>query len=105
MQWPQCVNVKGKLWLKVRPQKTQKKGIEYLEIPCHKILRAALEATPVEQRTGYIITTKSGAPYSPRTLAQAFRAVLYRLGIRGYSIHGLRKNAAVAMADAGCDTG
>ena len=25
------------------------------------------------------------------------------MGVNGYAIHGLRKNAAVALADAGCD--
>jgi integrase len=33
MEWPQRVERDGKLWLKVRPQKTQKKGTEYLEGP------------------------------------------------------------------------
>jgi integrase len=81
MEWPQRVERDGKLWLKVRPQKTQKKGTEYLEVPCHRTLRAALDAIPVEQRTAYIIKAKSGAPYSPRTLAQAFRRILYQLNV------------------------
>jgi hypothetical protein len=33
----------------------------------------------------------------------AFRRALRRAGITGYSVHGLRKNAGVALADAGCD--
>jgi integrase len=33
----------------------------------------------------------------------AFRRELDRLDAKGYSVHGLRKNAGVALADAGCD--
>ena len=44
-----------------------------------------------------------GSPLAPESLSMAFRRALRRAGITGYSVHGLRKNAGVALADAGCD--
>jgi integrase len=39
----------------------------------------------------------------PESLSIAYRRLLSKLGYVGYSVHGLRKNAGVALADAGCD--
>jgi integrase len=79
-------------------------------MPCRRELRAELEtmrnnrARDAQQtRTAEtILVGERGEPISPITLAAAVRAQLKRMGAGGYSIHGLRKNAAVALADAGC---
>jgi integrase len=86
--------------IEVRQVKTD----ELLEIPCHKVLRAALEAIPESDRTGTILKTsrRNSRKYSAQGLAEAFRRTLRKVGAKGYSIHGLRKNAAKALADAGC---
>jgi integrase len=81
----------------------QQKTGEPLTIPCHQALREALAAIP--RRHEYILVHERGTgPYTGPGLASVFRAALRRLGVTGYSIHGLRKNAGVALAEAGCTT-
>lgn len=81
----------------------QQKTGEPLTIPCHHALRKALATTP--RRHDYILVHERGdGPYTGPGLASVFRAALRRLGVQGYSIHGLRKNAGVALAEAGCTT-
>jgi integrase len=83
--------------IEVRQQKTG----EPLTIPCHRNLKAALAR--VKRRTEFILIGERGKPLAPESLSMAFRQTLKRAGIKGYSVHGLRKNAGVALADAGCD--
>jgi integrase len=78
----------------------QQKTGEYVAIPCHHRLRAALSTLP--RHSEYILTGERGTPYHPESLAHAVRRQLHAIGIRGYSVHGLRKNAAKALAEAGC---
>jgi integrase len=83
-------------FIQVRQQKTD----TLVSIPCHKELRAELERMPRVAET--ILVGERGAPISSITLAAMVRAQLHKMGVDGYAIHGLRKNAAVALADAGC---
>ena len=79
----------------------QQKTGEYVAIPCHHRLRSILSALP--RRSEYILTGERGQPYqSAESLAAMVRRHLRAIGIRGYSVHGLRKNAAQALAEAGC---
>jgi integrase len=78
----------------------QQKTGEYVMVPCHKALAAVLQTMP--RRGEYVLTGERGKPYDPASLARLVRNQLQRLGIRGYSFHGLRKNAAMALAEAGC---
>jgi integrase len=79
----------------------QQKTNEYVAIPCHHRLRSVLSTLP--RRSEYILTGERGTPYHhPQSLAAAVRRQLHALGIRGYSVHGLRKNAAKALAEVGC---
>jgi integrase len=79
----------------------QQKTGEFVAIPCHHRLRSILSALP--HRSEYILTTERGQPYqSAESLAAMVRRQLHAIGIRGYSVHGLRKNAAQALAEAGC---
>src|SRR6516162_6690350 len=84
-------------FIEVRQQKTG----ALLSIPCHKTLRAELAKMPRVAET--ILVGDRGAPISSITLGAAVRAQLRQMGAAGYSIHGLRKNAAVGLADAGCN--
>jgi integrase len=79
----------------------QQKTGEPLVIPCHKRLREGLERQP--RNSEFILIGERGGPLVPESLSMAFRRTLRRAGITGYSVHGLRKNAGVALADAGCD--
>jgi integrase len=78
----------------------QQKTGEYVIIPCHKRLRSILASLP--RRSEFILTGERGRPYRADSLAAMVRKQLHAMGIRGYSVHGLRKNAAQALAEAGC---
>ena len=83
--------------IEVRQQKTG----QPLTIPCHRRLREALAKLP--RRSEFILTGERGRPLGPEGLSVAIRRTLARLGVKGFTTHGLRKNAAKALADAGCD--
>jgi integrase len=84
-------------YIQVRQQKT---GAS-LSIPCAKELRAELDVMPRVAET--ILVGERGAPLTGSSLSVMVRKALREMGVDGYAIHGLRKNAAVALADAGCD--
>jgi integrase len=71
-----------------------------LSIPCHKELRAELERMPRIADT--ILVGERGGPVTGSSLSIMVWKALREMGVSGYAIHGLRKNAAVALADAGC---
>lgn len=83
-------------FIEVRQQKTG----EPLSIPCHKTLRAELDAMPREADT--ILVGERGRSLTAASLSVMVTRELRAMGISGYSIHGLRKNAAQALAEAGC---
>jgi integrase len=85
-------------FIEVRQQKT---GAP-LSIPCHKELRAELENMPRVAET--ILVGERGAPLMGDSLSVMVRKQLRDMGVDGYAIHGLRKNAAVALDNAGCST-
>jgi integrase len=84
-------------FIEVRQQKTG----ALLSIPCHKVLRAELGNMPRVADT--ILVGERGAPLTGDSLSVMVRRQLREMGVDGYAIHGLRKNAAVALADAGSD--
>ena len=49
-----------------------------------------------------ILVGERGAALTGSSLSVMVRRQLREMGVDGYAIHGLRKNAAVALADAGC---
>jgi integrase len=64
---------------------------------------AARNLEAVTSKQGFILTTPHlRRAYSANGLSQAFRKVFRKIGVDGYSIHGLRKNASAALAEAGC---
>jgi hypothetical protein len=83
--------------MEVRQQKTG----ALLSIPCHKALRVELENMPRVAET--ILVGERGAPLTGSSLSVMVRKALRDMGINGYAIHGLRKNAAVELANAGCE--
>ena len=84
-------------YIEVRQQKTG----ALLSIPCHKALRAELKSVPRVAET--ILIGERGRPLTGKSLGALVRQALREMGVNGYAIHGLRKNAAVALADAGCE--
>lgn len=77
---------------------TQKTGA-YVAIPCHQNLREALAALP--RQSEFILTGERTKQYRADTLTRLVRNQLTKVGIGGYSVHGLRSNAAQALAEAG----
>jgi len=82
-------------------QVRQQKSGASLSIPCHRALRTELENMPRVAET--ILVGEHGAPLQGASLSVMVRKQLREMGVNGYAIHGLRKNAAVALANAGCD--
>jgi integrase len=83
-------------FIQVRQQKTG----AAVSVPCHAELRAELEAMPRIADT--ILVGERGEPLMADSLGVMVRKALRRMGVEGYSIHGLRKNAAVELVNAGC---
>jgi integrase len=78
----------------------QQKTGEYVAIPCHHRLRSILSTMP--RRSEFILTGERGRPYKATSLAGLIKRQLKAIGINGYSVHGLRSNAAQCLAEAGC---
>jgi hypothetical protein len=66
----------------------------------HKALRAQLQVMPRQADT--ILVGERGKPLKPDSLTLNVSRMLRAMGVTGYSIHGLRKNASRALAEAGC---
>jgi integrase len=72
-----------------------------LVLPFHAALKARLDAWPRMAAT--ILTDAKGRPWKPRDLSHAMPIALVRIGLSNdMNVHGLRKLAAAALADAGC---
>jgi enterobacteria phage integrase len=85
--------------ISVRQQKT---GAE-LWIPCHSALLEALACT--ERKSDFILTGGFGKPYAnAHGLSKMISTALSRMGVKGYSAHGLRHRAGKLLAQAGCTT-
>ena len=68
-------------------------------VGCTEELLAELETMPRIADT--IIVGDRGNPVTAASLSRMVRLKLRDMGVTGYSIHGLRKNAGNAIAEAG----
>ncbi len=84
----------GGLWVK-----QEKTGTE-VWIPPYPALSALLGECPKTAVT--ILTNRQGRPWSRSTLKNLLRKLVLELDLDGLSYHGLRKTAAVMLAEAGC---
>jgi integrase len=71
-----------------------------MSIPCHEVLRAELMSMP--RRGRYILLGERGDRLQAKSLSIMLSRALALMGGKGYSMHGLRKNAAKALAEVGC---
>ncbi|MCJ2184093.1 site-specific integrase [Novosphingobium sp. 1949] len=85
--------VRGKI--KVRQEKTEKE----LLIPLHPCLAASLMKIPGSQET--FIQNNKGQPYTIDSFGMWFKRRCLEAGIKGKSMHGLRKSAARRLAEVG----
>lgn len=78
-----------------------KTGAE-LWIPPTATLKAFLDDARAGARGLTIIAGEQGQPLTYAALEMRARRVRKRAGIEGVSLHGLRKNATIELAEAGC---
>lgn len=78
----------------------QEKTDELLWIPCHSKLKAALDSA--ERKSEFILTTQLGSRYSAGSFCNMIAEATAEIGAGQYTAHGLRKNAAIALAEADC---
>ena len=71
-----------------------------LWVPAHARLRQHLAELPRE--SDFILTSERGGAYRKTSITTRFREIVIELGFAGYSPHGLRHLAGVALAEAGC---
>jgi integrase len=82
--------------IEVRQEKTD----ALVWIPCHSRLKDALDRA--ERKSEYILTTQQGSGYSAGSFCNMVAEATAQIGAKEYTAHGLRKNAAVALAEADC---
>jgi len=89
----------SKGWLKFTARKNRKRFPTVIEVPIRPELRAALDATPTGDLT-YIVSDH-GRPYTVESFGNVFRDWCNEAGLANCSAHGLRKAAAVSLAENG----
>lgn len=83
----------------------QEKTRRYLRIPIHPMLMEVLNvARKMTRSDPYILHNAWGQPMTGVALTAMFHQRLKTLGIKERSLHGLRKTAGSALAEAGCST-
>ena len=91
-RWP---DVAGGIW-----RVTQEKTGAKLAIPLHPDLVA--EMAQWDRTAVTVLAGEHGRPWRRDMLSMAVKRVADRAGLPGLNIHGLRKLAAVRLAEAGC---
>lgn len=89
----------GQPWLKFTAQKGRNRFPTRIEVPMTNELQVALAATPTGKET--FLLTSFGKPFVKEGLGNNMRDWSAEAGLEGCSSHGLRKAAAVLMAEAG----
>lgn len=77
----------------------QKTGTR-LWIPAHHILKSLFDS--MEKRAAVILTTQTGRPWTQSNVQHEIMNLMEEIGFKGYSRHGLRKNAVNNLLEAGC---
>lgn len=81
----------------------QEKTETPLEIPASPALRAELDAWKQGAVTTTVLASSHGTPWVVEALSRNLSKALVRIGLpKGLNLHGLRKLAAVRLAEAGC---
>jgi len=81
---------------------TQEKTGRRLAIPLHAELAAELAKWRRDRRGLTLLAREDGVPMNRDTLTMAVMRLAERIGRKGLNMHGLRKLAAVRLAQAGC---
>lgn len=86
--------------IRLFPQKTKRKGVRRLVVPCHSKLRAHLDSLGIE--VGLLVPGPNGRPWEPSAFSNAFRCWLDGIGLQGRHMHGLRHTCLTSLIEAGC---
>ncbi|MCZ6813092.1 MAG: tyrosine-type recombinase/integrase, partial [Alphaproteobacteria bacterium] len=78
----------------------QEKTRTRLSIPAHPDLKFLLD-NEIPKKAAVIFTTQTGRPWKLDHLRHEIRKLVENCGFDKYSFHGLRKKAAVNLAEAG----
>ena len=81
---------------------TQEKTGRTLVVPLHPHLAAEIAAWRQSATAVTVLTNAAGTPWHRDALTMAVMRVMEETGRKGHGIHGLRKLAAVRLAEAGC---
>jgi integrase len=87
-------DIAGNVW-----RLTQEKTGARLVLPLHPDLLAEIATWPRTAVT--VLSDRDGRPWRAQTLNMGLMRTLRRIGLHGHNIHGLRKLAAVRLAEAG----
>lgn len=83
----------------------QEKTGEKIWVPLHGELQAVLSTIENPKQDATILTSESGAAYKNDHFKHLFKDAMRAAGLpEGCVFHGLRKTAAVMLAEAGCST-
>jgi integrase len=84
---------------------TQSKTDTRVWVPCHEVLRGALQARLKEMRADQMafLATRSGGPMDENYLRHEWRAVTLAAGLNGLQFRDLRRTAMVRMGEAGAN--
>jgi integrase len=63
-------------------------------------LKTALDRA--KRKSEFILTTQLGSGYSDGAFCNMIAEATAEIGAKQYTAHGLRKNAAISLAEAGC---
>lgn len=85
--------------IRVRQQKTK----TALEIPMHENLKAAIDEIPRSDRHLFLLSNQNGDPLTSEVFLRWCWKFTRKLG-NNRTPHGLRKNAAIELFEAGCTT-
>lgn len=86
-------------WLKFTAQKNHRRSPKVIDVPIRPDLRAALNSTATGDLT-YVVSER-GRPYTVESFGNVFREWCNEAGLPHCSAHGLRKAAAVLLAENG----
>ena len=70
-----------------------------LEIPCHSVLRVALDSAP--RRSPLILVSSTGRPWREDHFRHVWRKATLAAGLDGLQYRDLRRTAIVRLAEAG----
>lgn len=80
----------------------QGKTKKNIMIPCGEVLRIALDAEKARERSGFVLLTLEGKPWTADGFRSSWRKACAKAKVEGVTFHDLRGSAVTRLALAGC---